>query len=292
MISVVAMGQGNATYRYYIERFKDIAVEEMKKYQIPASITLAQGLLESGAGQSVLAIKANNHFGIKCSGDWTGPYILKDDDYKNEKFRVYKNARESYEDHSVFLKNRSRYASLFALDTKDYIGWAHGLKRAGYATNPKYAYSLIHIIETYALYQYDIQKGRKHISKRDMKFQTIAANDNTHIIKKNNDNYYLIAHFGDTFKTLEKETGVSWRKIVRYNELDKDYIIAEGDILYLEKKRTKADKAYKGCPHTILVGESMYTISQRYGIRLKSLYKMNHLTPDYQLRVGDQLKVR
>ena len=289
---ISAKGQGNAAYRNYIEQYKDIAIEEMNTYYIPASITLAQGLLESGAGRSFLATRANNHFGIKCGGDWTGAYVLKDDDYKNEKFRVYSNARESYEDHSKFLKFRSRYADLFNLDRTDYRGWAHGLKNAGYATNPKYAYSLINIIETYELYVYDKSSANYKSNKKNLKLQAIANNDNLHIIRRVNDNYYLIANDGDSFKSLAQETGVSWRKLVKYNELDKHYNIKSGDIIYLEKKRTKADKAYKRIPHVVAEGESMYAISQMYGIRLKSLYKLNKLNADYQPKVGDVLKLR
>ena len=137
----------NRQYEEYIHKYKDIAVEEMKRYRIPASITLAQGLLESGAGKSALSRKSNNHFGIKCGGDWTGRTVRYDDDARNECFRAYKHPRDSYEDHSKFLKGRSRYAFLFKLKITDYKGWAHGLKKAGYATDPRYAYRLIDIIE-------------------------------------------------------------------------------------------------------------------------------------------------
>lgn len=144
----------NQTSLGYIEQFKGIAIEEMIKSGIPASITLAQGLLESASGNSTLATEANNHFGIKCNVGWTGPTILKDDDAAGECFRVYENAEESYRDHTEFLK-RARYVSLFQLDRNDYRGWAHGLKKAGYATNPKYAELLINLIERYELDQYD-----------------------------------------------------------------------------------------------------------------------------------------
>lgn len=145
----------NAAYRSYINRYAPWAVEQMKEHGIPASITLAQGLLESNAGQSELARKANNHFGIKTGGTWRGPYVLKDDDRRGEKFRKYRSARESYEDHSQFLRTRPRYASLFRLKKTDYEGWARGLKKAGYATNPRYANLLIDLIERYDLAQYD-----------------------------------------------------------------------------------------------------------------------------------------
>ncbi len=138
----------------YIEKFKGIAVDEMNKNGIPASITLAQGLLESGNGNGSLAREANNHFGIKCNTDWKGPTILKDDDAAGECFRVYANAEESFKDHSVFLK-RKRYSGLFELNRDDYKGWANGLKQAGYATNPRYSELLVDIVERYGLDQYD-----------------------------------------------------------------------------------------------------------------------------------------
>ena len=142
-------------YTAYIERYKTLAVQQMYKYGIPASITLSQGLLESGAGKSLLAAKANNHFGIKAGPSWTGPVMLKDDDAVGEKFRVYPNVLASYEDHSLFLSRGRRYASLFTLERDDYKGWAHGLKSAGYATNPRYAHLLIGLIERYGLHRYD-----------------------------------------------------------------------------------------------------------------------------------------
>ena len=143
----------------YIEKFKGVAIEEMNTYGIPASITLAQGISELGSGNSSLAKYANNHFGIKCTSDWKGKAYYKDDDERNDCFRVYKDARESYKDHSEFLK-RKRYSFLFELDKNDYKNWALGLKTAGYATNPKYPDMLIGIIEKYKLYQYDQPESR------------------------------------------------------------------------------------------------------------------------------------
>ena len=139
----------------YIVRFSSIAIEEMQRSGIPASITLAQGIYESGAGSSRLAVEANNHFGIKCKKEWTGPSIRHTDDLKNECFRKYESALESYRDHSDFLRTRPHYAFLLQLDPSDYKGWAYGLKRAGYATSPRYPEALLRLIETYSLYQYD-----------------------------------------------------------------------------------------------------------------------------------------
>ena len=287
------MGEGlSRQYLDYIERYKDMAVDQMLRYKIPASITLAQGLLESGAGTSVLARKANNHFGIKCGGVWKGPYILQDDDARNEKFRKYRSVEESYEDHSRFLK-QARYASLFKLSMKDYKGWARGLKRCGYATNPRYASLLIDLIERYDLDKFDKYKSSKlHYDYNSIDMQLNNETLPSHLVYRNNDNYYVIARSGDTFDLLSEETGVSARDIRRFNELPKGYQIQAGDVLYLERKRKKAAKKYKDVPHVVQAGESMYTIAQRYGIRLESLYDMNNLPDDYAVQVNDRLRVR
>ncbi len=278
----------NSAYQQYINKYKNMAIEQMVRHNIPASITLAQGLLESGAGRSRLATHGNNHFGIKCHG-WGGKGMRMDDDERNECFRVYKNARDSYEDHSLFLK-KPRYKRLFSLSKRDYKGWAKGLKACGYATNPRYAQSLIDIIETYELHQYDKAKDYDHYLAIHA-----GAGDNSMIggyeIVYNNKNYYVVARQGDTFKSIGKKLDISSRKLARYNERDRKAPLSAGDIIYLKKKRTKADKRFKRVPHTIRAGESMYDISQRYGIRLKSLYKKNDLSPDYTPRVGDVLKV-
>jgi len=160
----------------YIEEFKAVAIEEMNAFGIPASITLAQGILESGSGNSDLAKYANNHFGIKCTSDWKGKNYFRDDDQKNDCFRVYKDARESFKDHSEFLK-RKRYSFLFQLDKNDYKSWAQGLKTAGYATNPKYPDLLINTIEKYELYQYDQSESEKQkIAREDRVFTEINQN--------------------------------------------------------------------------------------------------------------------
>ena len=268
-------------YEEYIKKYRDIAVEEMERYHIPASITLAQGLLESGAGQGTLARKSNNHFGIKCGGDWRGKSVKHDDDARDECFRVYKNAADSYRDHSKFLAGRPRYASLFKLDMTDYKGWAHGLKKAGYATNPRYAYQLIDIIERYDLYKYDKKGGLKWMKENPNPHQPYLANGLV----------YVIGRSGDTWKSLSKEFDISKRKLRKYNDLYKDYVIQDGDILYLEKKNRKAQKG--NIVHVLRNGESMYSISQKYGIRLKRLYKMNKMKPeDDAPAVGTILRLR
>ena len=252
----------------------------MKEHKIPASITLAQGLLESGAGQSALARKSNNHFGIKCGSNWRGRTVRHDDDARNECFRAYSNPRDSYEDHSAFLKRGARYAFLFDLKVTDYKGWARGLKKAGYATDPSYANRLITIIEDYDLYKYD----SRGMSKRE------AWLANPHQVYIANDIAYVVARDGDTFRFLGKEFDISWKKLVKYNDLHKDYTLEAGDIIYLKSKKKKASK-----PHTVYIvkdGDSMHTISQKYGIRLKNLYKMNRKDDEYIPEVGDRLRLR
>ena len=258
----------NKQYEEYIHKYRDLAVEEMKKYHIPASITLAQGLLESGAGQSVLARKSNNHFGIKCGGDWKGKSVSHDDDARGECFRAYKHPKQSYEDHSKFLVGRSRYASLFKLKITDYKGWAHGLKKAGYATDPRYAQRLIDIIELYELHKYDKKGGLKWMKENPNPHQPYMANGLL----------YIVVRSGDTWKAISKEFDISQSKLRKYNDLYKGYALQAGDILYLEKKNRRADKEH--IVHVLRAGESMYSISQKYGIRLKNLYKLNRMETD------------
>ena len=271
----------NKQYEDYIKKYRDIAVEEMKRYHIPASITLAQGLLESGAGYGTLARKSNNHFGIKCGSDWRGKTVKHDDDARNECFRVYKDPKDSYRDHSKFLAGKQRYAFLFDLKITDYKGWARGLKKAGYATNPRYAHQLIDIIQRYNLDKYDKKGGLKWMKE----------NPNPHEPYIANGLLYIIARQGDTWKNLSKEFDISKRKLRKYNDLYKGYELQEGDILYLEKKNRKAPKGMY--VHVLRNGESMYSISQKYGIRLKRLYKMNKMDfGDAAPKVGTILRIR
>ncbi len=294
LISKAQTRQSQA-YIDYINQYKDLAIEEMQKWHIPASITLAQGIFESRAGMSELAVNGNNHFGIKCHG-WTGPKQYHDDDAKGECFRVYETAKESYDDHSRFLAQQPRYSGLFNLSQTDYKGWANGLKACGYATSPTYATRLINIIELYQLYQYDKAKTYdhfivKHVSEIKNKFKK-KKQYKLHPISQFNDNYYLFARKGDTFESIGEEVGISGKKLARYNERDKYDTLNEGDIIFLKKKRKKAPDSFLGRPHIVKPGESMYLIAQKYGIRLKYLYKMNHLDPDYEIYPGAQLKVR
>lgn len=291
LVPLRAQMRQNQQYQNYIYQYKDLAIEQMLRYHIPASITLAQGLFESRAGLSRLATMGNNHFGIKCHG-WTGRTIDEDDDALGECFRAYDDARQSYEDHSRFLSGNQRYASLFRLSQTDYRGWANGLKACGYATNPRYAQNLINIIELYGLNQFDHAHGYdKFMAQRAGTDRPAAGGQQLHPIRIYNKNYYLVAREGDTFKSIGKETNLPWRKLAKYNERDKHDVLHQGDIVYLKKKQKRAIKAYKHQPHVVRSGESMYSIAQLYGIRLKSLYKKNHLAADHQIRVGETLRV-
>ena len=280
----------NSAYQSYIDQYKDLAIEQMLRYNIPASITLAQGLFESAAGRSNLTRSGNNHFGIKCHG-WTGKRTYHDDDAAGECFRAYDNARQSYEDHSRFLATQSRYARLFSLKRTDYRGWARGLKQCGYATNPQYASKLTQIIELYGLNKYDRVTTYDRFIAKHASEESPGPDGVRYVIKAYNDNYYVIAKKGETFKSLGKELGISGRKLAKYNERDKRETLDDGDVIYLKKKRNKAERNFKNRPHTVKAGESMYSIAQKYGIRLKSLYKKNRLSPDYNIRVGDKLRV-
>lgn len=281
----------------YIAKYKDIAIKNMKSHGIPASITLAQGCLESGDGLSDLAVKANNHFGIKCHKDWTGPtYYKKDDDPGKSCFRKYKKAEESYKDHSDFLRYRDRYAFLFDLEVTDYKGWAHGLKKAGYATNPQYPQLLIKIIEDYELYKYDLLTGK--VENNNMVVESKAnvvppspskleavkrliptQNSIWYKYSQNRPLYirngvtYVVANGGDTYASIAKEYNLFTQELLSFNDLKKDKEIAAGTEVYLEKKKKSAPKYLDY--HIAEEGDNFYDLSQRYAVRLNMLMKYN-----------------
>lgn len=303
MLSAAAGGpiRWNQAYQTYIDQYKDMAIEGMLKYGVPASITLAQGLLESGAGRGTLVLQGNNHFGIKCHG-WTGRTISHDDDELGECFRAYDSALESFEDHCKFLRDRPRYRSLFSLDKTDYRGWAYGLKRAGYATSPTYAQNLISIIELYKLYEYDQAKLFDHFMARhsgedtavrvpDSGLPAAVQLAGAHTIHKYNENYYVVARPGDTFKSLGKELDISSHKLARYNERKKKDRLVSGEFVWLKKKRRKAPRNFKHHPYYVRKSESLYDIAQKYGIRLKSLVKKNEKIAERGLRMGDEVRL-
>jgi LysM repeat protein len=273
----------------YIAKYKKMAITEMNRTGIPASITLAQGLLESGNGKSTLATKANNHFGIKCH-DWTGPSIKIDDDKKNECFRKYKDPYQSYMDHSKFLTTRNRYAFLFDLKSTDYKGWAKGLKRAGYATHPKYAHMLIDIIEEEELFLLDNGSKRKKFahSKRS-KFEKSIGDLDLRLEVANGVHFVKVIK-GDTFYNLEKKMGVSRAKLLKYNELPKNYVLGIDQILYFNKKRGKAARGYNF--HRVKSGETLYDIAQKYCVKLKRVRKFNGFSKKHEISEGDRVYLR
>jgi len=308
LFSFQVFAQKRITTEEYIETYKDIAIKKMKEYRIPASITLAQGILESGSGNSRLAVKGNNHFGIKCHSDWKGKTIHEDDDEKQECFRKYKKAEDSYSDHSKFLTQRGRYSFLFDYETTDYKSWAYGLKKAGYATNPKYPELLIRLIEKYELYKFDkgIKWSRKDVEKEKPKekiikgdislppnindFKKVYISKEGRQVYENNRRNLIIIKAGDTFNKIAKEFEIYSWQLFKYNEVNKKHILQIGEKVYLEKKRRKADKKHK--KHLVKQGESMRMISQYYGIRLSRLYKMNDMPEGIQPEVGKVLSLR
>ena len=287
----LAQQRRNAQYLEYINHYRELAIQQMKEHGIPASITLAQGIFESGAGKSELAVKANNHFGIKKGVGWNGKVYVKADDRPDDQFRVYSNVRESFEDHSLFLKAK-RYSRLFQLDILDYRGWANGLKQCGYATNPAYAQRLIDIIELYNLHDIDLEVAgkskKKHRTGSD-EF-TYGSLGRRHV--ENNGLECVVAKSGDTWQSLASELRIKEKKLIKYNESYENMPIPDGMFVYLQKKAKKGPKNMKKKWHKVSSGESMYAISQLYGVRIQRLYKMNFKTEAYIPQAGDLVKVR
>lgn len=275
-------------YDDYVNTYKSIAVDHMKKYKIPASITLAQGLLESGAGKSQLAQKSNNHFGIKCHSDWKGERVYHKDDNPNDCFRKYKKVEDSYDDHARFIADKQRYRSLFSLKITDYRGWARGLQQAGYATDKAYANKLIKLIEDYELYKYD--KGGVSLKEKEKEKERFLAQNYKHTPYKTHGLVYVIAQEGDTYEAIAIEFGFKTKDLCKYNEVPEDFPLKAGDLIYFQKKKSKADKPYY--EHIVQVGESMHSISQLYGVKVKNLYKMNKKDYEYVPVEGDILKLR
>lgn len=302
----------------YILRYKDIAIAEMLRTGVPASITLAQGILESESGNSRLAQQANNHFGIKCHNGWTGAKIYHDDDSKGECFRVYKTPEESYSDHSDFLAQRKRYAFLFDLPTTDYKGWSKGLKSSGYATNRHYDKMLIKIIETHQLYLYDQKvdikksvpiaqtpKKQDRLTKerrQPQKHKTTNAKNN--VSETTEIDFYgqnggqinridfIFAQSGDTWQSLTKKHNKMAWELYKYNDISREMPaeIVEGQVIFLQPKRRKAE--HGNDYHIVTSDETMWSISQKYGIRLARLYKLNRMTPDQEPATGQKLYLR
>ncbi|MBR3951686.1 MAG: glucosaminidase domain-containing protein [Bacteroidaceae bacterium] len=266
-------------YEAYIARYYKLAQEQQRLHGIPASITLAQGLLESAAGQSKLAVVARNHFGVKCH-NWEGDAVK----YKGDCYRMYEDVAESYEDHSTFLL-QSRYASLFELKITDYKGWAKGLRKCGYAEDPKYPEKLITIIEKYDLQRY-VKGGKKR--------KTVEIEEPEIVLLR--DVYmawgllYVLAEEGDTYDRIAADTGFDARDLAKYNEHSRKTVLHSGDIVYLEKKKKKADKGYD--KHTVVEGETFRSISQLYGIDTKRLARRNKMRYNDALQEGQVIVLR
>ncbi len=300
LLQLGALAQRN-TPEDYIAQWKDVAVKKMKEHGIPASITLAQGLLESGNGNSELARKGNNHFGIKCTPDWTGGKTFHDDDAKNECFRKYTNAAQSYEDHARFLQ-RPRYAALFQLKPTDYKGWAHGLKKAGYATDPNYAQKLISLIERYQLH--DLDRGvdidlkpagsKPTVASKPPKRNVPSGDVITIGVSRSIESLegrikFIRAKDGDDFRKIAKDLEMTHGIIARWNDLDKDARLQEGQIIYIQPKRNASKSALV---HVVKEGEDLWTISQQHGIKLARLARYNSIAEDARLTPGDRVNLR
>lgn len=275
------------TVNQYINQYSAFAVDEMYRSKIPASITLAQGILESGNGNSRLAREANNHFGIKCKNTWKGKTMYEDDDAPQECFRKYDAVIDSYRDHSDFLMKNTRYAFLFDLEPTDYKSWAHGLKKAGYATNPQYADLLITFIERHKLDRFD---GTKLSEEEDRELKEEKAE----IIKsygkefENNGVPGIKAKKGESYAQIALDYDIKVHQLYRYNDFDKDAVCKEGDTIYLKSKKTRTDSLY----HTVARGQTMFWISQRYAIRLDKLMERNLLKEGQEPAAGEQIFLR
>ncbi|MFN4910457.1 MAG: glucosaminidase domain-containing protein [Flavobacteriales bacterium] len=280
----------------YLITYQEIAIEQMEKYKIPASITMAQGMLESNYGESWLTKKSNNHFGIKCHASWTGEKTYADDDASQECFRVYPSGRESFEDHSLFLQKNKRYASLFTLNPKDYKGWAKGLQAAGYATNPSYAELLINLIEKNELFKLD--EGKFPVSEGSIAKESDdhAKRPNTkpivnEVLNHKNRVRYIVAAEGDTYYKISKRTGITLHQLHRYNETtDAVEALKKGELIYLDPKRIRSKEKES---ITLTKNTTLRTIAQQEALRLRPLMRRNHVSSaDEQLPTGRKVFLR
>jgi len=315
LLPLSAMAQ-KITVEEYIETYKDIAMKEMKEHKIPASITLAQGIIESGAGNSALAREAKNHFGIKCHKGWTGRTYTMDDDAKDECFRKYKKAEDSYRDHSEFLTSRPRYADLFKLDIMDYEGWAKGLKAAGYATSPTYATALINRIKLNKLYLYD-QLAMGRITEKDLKrlmteggempvddglelayspvdrsvFELVDMTEDKRFIYENNHVRFIFAKEGETPESMAKELGIKKKKLCSYNLIKRpdEVKFHSGDVVYLEPLGKKNRKAKS---YIVAEGETVRDVALHFAVKPEKILKRNKLPEGARLQRGQKLKLR
>ena len=295
------------TRQEYIELFAQMAIQEMNEFHIPASITMAQACLESGDGNSILAQKANNHFGIKCNSSWSGPSIRKDDDDRNECFRKYKTAIESYRDHSRFLTGGMRYQFLFDYEIKDYRKWAYGLKKAGYATDPSYPERLIKIIEEFQLHKLDAYYNSTTRYVRPDRFntgsKTVAKSRGsaglgdfsinpyvTRNVEKRNNAKSFFAKDGDTYEQIAAEFSLKEWEIYKYNDVEKGAIPEVGSIVFLQSKKGSAPRGNEF--HIMKRGESLWSVAQWYGVRMSALYRLNRMSKGEEPKPGQQISLR
>lgn len=310
----VTAAHAQTSRQAYIAKYAPLAVSEMKRTGIPASITLAQALLESDNGNSALARASNNHFGIKCKSGWTGATVYYDDDEAGECFRKYSSVRDSYRDHSDFLRNQQRYAGLFRYT--DYKHWAQGLKDAGYATSPTYAANLIRIIEENNLTRYDgrqagtrrtdaetatesgtyrrnwlgqLRPGRITIedAERNPECYTVIIERK---IMKNNGVKYVLAKEDDSIRNIADDLGCSASRLRRCNEVSRQYVPQKGDIIYIRSKRNRLMQG--NVMHVVSSGESIRSISQTYGIKTQALYRNNNMRSGDVIHVGQVLTIQ
>ncbi len=277
----------------YIDKWKDVAVRHMHEYGIPASITLAQGILESGFGNSPLARYANNHFGIKCHG-WDGQKFYKDDDREDECFRKYFDATRSFKDHAEFLTSRGRYAFLFDLSSSDYEAWAEGLKEAGYATDPNYPTRLIQLIEKHDLDRFDTvprmgKRKPKVVEERPRELEDVKKKGGRRVFRHPNSIDLVKVQRGDSFDSLEKELGISKERLMKYNDMNPTDRLREGDTIYIQPKRnwSRNRRTYEAKK-----GDSMWEIAHRFGIKLGELYERNNMIPGTQPEPGQRIFLR
>jgi LysM repeat protein len=301
----ILFAQSAEVIQKYIDTYKNIAIEEMNRTGVPAAITLAQGIHETSAGQSDLVRKSNNHFGIKCKAEWSGPSVTHDDDARGECFRKYDDPMDSYKDHSDFLRTRSHYAFLFKLDPTDFEAWAYGLKKAGYATNPRYPQILIKLIRDYNLEDYTlIALNRKNDNSnvtlvntgasRDVNSQTIPAVSIETVspvqypsgLFKINETKVVFISKGTSYLKVAEENDISLSRLFEFNDLHSSLDIAQVDqLLFLQRKRKKGAGEY----HIVMQGETLHDIAQNEGIRMESLLGYNFLKYGMQPKAGEKL---
>ena len=320
ILSLPATAQANNTVKQYIDTYKELAINEEIRSGVPAAITLAQGILESEAGQSKLSLASNNHFGIKCKNEWTGATVYHDDDERNECFRSYPTVEDSYHDHSDFLKSRPNYAFLFNLDPADYTSWARGLKRAGYATNPDYASLLIKVIDDNNLQDYTLialdrikhgiqadfaANGQKTATGKHAGASAETVNDQAEqpavdieVIDGSypqgeftiNQTKVIYAGTGTSLFALANNYDIAYKKLLEYNNIyDKMDILQKDQLIYLEKKPKKSiTKDY----HIVAASETIEEIAQKEGVQLESLYEYNKMQKDLQPAQGEKVYLR